>query len=380
MQTLPRNSFNGESPLVKIRRFVRKSSSQVFKVLQHPRQTLRFHTSRNWISETITYGVAWILWLLMGTLFYANFNFEGNYAKGFYYSVNVGYSIGWGVLNDNSTACKAFSVVYILIGAIFVSRWLVYLIEKTVEESNDSAAHKIIADNIRRTSKLKGILLELFIYIVINNSKLFVIYIWFLFVIFGTLSSCYIIGWSMIDGLYFSISSMSTGGLWGIPYSSPDYVFALVGLFASIGVPVMGMAMGNTAALIVEAKVFFAAEEEEEYRKWINIPKDDVDLLKLLNHENTEHEINQNEYIILKLIKTKKVKVETIRNICEEFSSLSSTSVSNSIHIQNLPASFFSKSKLSSTDELSFVKNIMLQGKVRNIDDDEDDNDIDDDV
>lgn len=38
-----------------------------------------------------------------------------------------------------------------------------------------------------------------------------------------------VVGWSFIDGLYFATSTLSTGGLNGIPSDSPDwYVYVYV--------------------------------------------------------------------------------------------------------------------------------------------------------
>ncbi len=63
----------------------------------------RVHVATNYLIQQYREGnftlfFAWVVWIAVGTVFYAEYNFAGDYAKGFFYSVNVGYSIGWGIL------------------------------------------------------------------------------------------------------------------------------------------------------------------------------------------------------------------------------------------------------------------------------------------
>ncbi len=52
--------------------------------------------------------------------------------------------------------------------------------------------------------------------------------------------------------MYFAISSLSTGGLHGIPPDSGDWMFFFVGLYAATGVPIMGLTMGYFAGYVAE--------------------------------------------------------------------------------------------------------------------------------
>jgi hypothetical protein len=93
-------------------------------------QRRKKRTLLKWIEIEWSEGVLkplciWLIWLTVGTAFYGTVDFDGNYAKGFYYAVNVGYSIGWGVLHDQTDSSKLFSVFYLVIGATAISRWLV---------------------------------------------------------------------------------------------------------------------------------------------------------------------------------------------------------------------------------------------------------------
>lgn len=201
-------------------------------------QTLR----EQYNNGSFFYVFVWLGWLFIGTVFYTYVDFEGSFCKGFYFSVNVGYSIGFGVLHERSDASKAFSILYLLVGAIFVSRWLAYLIELHIYDNGNVHEQITVRHNLRKSSTLSGLRRDLYVWIVMNYSGLFIIYLWLIYVFFGTTWSCAVIGWSFIDGIYFAISAMSTGGLMGIPEDSPDYAFLVVGLFACTGVPLVNVA------------------------------------------------------------------------------------------------------------------------------------------
>jgi len=61
---------------------------------------------------------------------------------------------------------------------------------------------------------------------------------------------CKPIGYDFIEALYFAVSSCSTGGHWSIP-AEDNWVYGVVGLFAAIGVPLMGIAMASLASFLV---------------------------------------------------------------------------------------------------------------------------------
>ena len=58
--------------------------------------------------------------------------------------------------------------------------------------------------------------------------------------------------WTFVEGLYFAVSSCSTGGLWAIPSDSPDSYFAIAGAFSCLGVPLMAVAITSLIGLIFD--------------------------------------------------------------------------------------------------------------------------------
>lgn len=274
--------------------------------------------------------VLWIVWLTVGTFFYASANFDGDYAKGFYMAVNVGYSIGWGNLTDQTDLSKCFSIVYLLIGAVFLSNCIVLLVEKTIRESDNYLENKIVADHIRSSSKLKGIVLDIYVFIVLNNPKLLMIYTCFIYVMFGAFWSCVAIKWSMVDGVYFAVSSLSTGGLLGVPHTSNDHVWATVGIFAALGVPIMAMAVGNVASLMFEAKKQQEQLEIGEGEDALRLSKAESQLLFILNADasaTVRTPIDSNKFLLMQLVRSKRVSVAHLRKLRAQFSRLDTEGV-----------------------------------------------------
>lgn len=304
--------------LTKIRKSITESTSQLYEVIVSDITTAKLPLRKLQENVLIRYVFAWVLWLLLGTVVYANINFDGNYAKGFYFSVNIGYSIGWGVFHDRSTRCKVFSILYILMGATFLTRWIAYLIERAVTDTSSIYEKSIIRKNIRKTSRLKGFLLDAYVYIVVNHSKLFMIYLWFVCIFFGTSWSCVVIHWSLIDGLYFSISSMSTAGAWGIPHDSPDYVFAVTGLFAAFSIPIMGIAVGDIASLILESRYI---EPVFTSNNVLKISDKEFRLLNIVRSGESKSSVDRTEYILLQLLRDDRIDLREVQMLSEEFSS-----------------------------------------------------------
>ena len=58
--------------------------------------------------------------------------------------------------------------------------------------------------------------------------------------------------WPYIQAQYFAISTLSTGGHWGLPEYAPDWMWGLTGFFCMFGVPLMGVAMAQLATLLVD--------------------------------------------------------------------------------------------------------------------------------
>ena len=139
-------------------------------------------------------------------------------------AVNVGYSIGWGYPVDNSVLCRAFSTVYILLGSSAVAVSLGYFAQSMIASSKNWYAEALEREKYYEdASSVKKIKF----WINSNAVKLEVIFLWVLWIIAMTVFSCVTIKWDVGQGIYFAVSSLSTGGCWPIPNNSPNWYFGL---------------------------------------------------------------------------------------------------------------------------------------------------------
>jgi hypothetical protein len=162
--------------------------------------------------------------MFFGTLFYSQYDGMG-FSKGFFMAVNVGYSIGWGYPVDDNPVSKFFSTCYVLIGASAVAVCVGYFAQHMIESSNNWYTtlldEKIVED--KRVSIWKRIRN----WYEIKKSAVHMILIWVLWISILVIFSCVNIKWSFIDGLYFAVASLSTGGLWAMPNDSPDWYYGV---------------------------------------------------------------------------------------------------------------------------------------------------------
>lgn len=77
-------------------------------------------------------------------------NVTRSYAKGFYMSVNVGYSIGDGVLKEDSQRSELFSTFYLLFGATTLSVCLAYYIQLVVQLKEDYYNESLYQEYVSR--------------------------------------------------------------------------------------------------------------------------------------------------------------------------------------------------------------------------------------
>jgi hypothetical protein len=118
---------------------------------------------------------------------------------------------------------------------------------------------------------------------------------WFVWVAAMCAFSCIAVGWNAIDGLYYAVSTLSTGGLWAVPQDSPDYVYVVTGVFAATGIPLMGLAMASLASLMVS----FGDHEATNRAISSRITRKELKMMTHLGLEDGDGRISRAEFIIL---------------------------------------------------------------------------------
>lgn len=143
----------------------------------------------------------------------------------------------------------------------------------------------------------------------------------FLFVTWAALGvswSCYYVGWTFIDGLYFVTSGLATGGMWPIPDDSPQWFFFFVGVYVSCGVPIMALAIGTLADLVANSRSEMQLEEKMNSR----VTDEELQLMTDCGIENGDGFIDVAEFVILILLRLRAVSPDLIGVIEDRFTVL----------------------------------------------------------
>eukprot|EP00597_Dinobryon_sp_UTEXLB2267_P002454 CAMPEP_0170081696 /NCGR_PEP_ID=MMETSP0019_2-20121128/17490_1 /TAXON_ID=98059 /ORGANISM="Dinobryon sp., Strain UTEXLB2267" /LENGTH=172 /DNA_ID=CAMNT_0010296237 /DNA_START=529 /DNA_END=1047 /DNA_ORIENTATION=+ len=128
---------------------------------------------------------------------------------------------------------------------------------------------------------------------------------------------------------------MSTCGMVAIPVDSPNWLYVIVGLFACAGVPMMGMAMGSIASIIVDMNrteklhTYLRDElNEEEYILLTRLQESNftgdtqIKRQKSMEETNVQKPMTLHEYLLFSLVRCDVVSIETIAIIAEHFKTL----------------------------------------------------------
>ena len=204
---------------------------------------------------SLRFFITWLLWILTGTIFYT-YDLDIGWSQGFYMAVNIGYSIGWGDISEvGHFSSQWFSVFYVITGASFVAAALGYFANHIIADKDNWYENELqrIAYEKALSSNEDNFAMRCDIFLKYHMEKIRGILLWFLFIVVATG-----VAWSLnddfnfVNALYFSVSSLSTGGHYSLPTDSPDWYYGLTGLFAAFGVPVMGVAMATLASFFID--------------------------------------------------------------------------------------------------------------------------------
>ncbi len=268
-------------------------------------------------NQTLILTSMWAMWLFFGSMFYG---FRNGYQPGqaFYMAVNVGYSIGWGYPADPDDESKWFSVVYLLMGSSAISAALGMFANSIVADNDSWYEDALQLVEFKKHQAESPFFARKWAWIVFNWDKLKGIFVWFIFVLLGTFGSMGIVGWSFTDSFYFAVSSMSTGGLWALPPESEDWKYGLVGFYAAVGCPLMGLAMATAASFFIQTE-----DPEETTAKILQpVTQEEIDMMGKFGLENGDGQVDQAEYIILCMVRIGAVAPPLVEEVIQRFKAL----------------------------------------------------------
>ncbi len=138
-------------------------------------------------------------------------------------AVNVGYSIGWGYPIETSNGARAFSTIYVLIGASAVAASLGYFASSMIASSKNWYADALNQHQFKNATKFD----KFISWAKMNEGPLKIVAVWVFWILCMIIFSLCTVKWNFGEALYFAVSSLSTGGLWAIPSDSPDWYFGI---------------------------------------------------------------------------------------------------------------------------------------------------------
>jgi hypothetical protein len=175
---------------------------------------------KSWREGYLKAVLLWVVWLVTGTVFYAIRNDLG-WGKGFYMMINVGYSIGWGYPVELDRECMWFSAMNVLVGATALSFSLKLFAEGLLERAKDW--YSIALYESKMADRDIAWYIKTREWCWAKREELLVICIFALWVCFMVLwASKSYPDWKLDQGIYFAVSSLSTGGMLPIPIETAD--------------------------------------------------------------------------------------------------------------------------------------------------------------
>lgn len=155
------------------------------------------------------------------------------------FTVNVGYSIGWGWPVERDKASIIFSTLYVLSGSSAVAYALGRFASTILSDDKEWYVKALQKDMARQAYRQRKHTTRFFTWIYRNYSLLYPVMIWFAWMLLGALASYFVIDkWDSYQSVYFAVSSLSTGGLYAIPRDSSPQLYLAGGKLTTITWPV----------------------------------------------------------------------------------------------------------------------------------------------
>jgi len=198
-------------------------------------------------------------------------------------------------------------VFYVLCGASFVGAALGFFADMVVADNDNwyvneqqLMGHLIKMDKYANGSSAFAKYFKApYRWCVFNWEKIRALVVWVIFIICATIGSCMANDWPFVTGLYFAISSLSTGGLVALPAGSAEWMYFWTGFYAAFGVPLMGVAMATLAGF------FMGGNSIDDAMAQITeaVTEDEVRQLEELGLADKDGQIDLSEYMILCMVR-----------------------------------------------------------------------------
>jgi hypothetical protein len=263
------------------------------------------------------------VWLVLAGCFYS-IKMNISYLKGFYMSVNVGYSVYW-TSEESDPIEKAFSVAHLLVGQVFMSVLMAVVASNLIITKSVWYGEKQLQEQLKIQREQDSLLELIYHYLQYLFSKFKVTLLLIVWLAIGAFWSCYTVKWPVIQGLYFAITSLSMGGIWSIPENSKDASYFFVGLYTALGAPILLLNASMMAEYIAHLGNSYLVENVV-YRA---VNKREIEYMQLVGMEDGSGQLDEQEYVLLTLIRLKALPHDIVSTIVEMFNMLDDSNSGN---------------------------------------------------
>jgi hypothetical protein len=239
-------------------------------------------------------------------------------------SVNVGYSVYW-TSEESDPIEKAFSVAHLLVGQVFMSVLMAVVASNLIITKSVWYGEKQLQEQLKIQREQDSLLELIYHYLQYLFSKFKVTLLLIVWLAIGAFWSCYTVKWPVIQGLYFAITSLSMGGIWSIPENSKDASYFFVGLYTALGAPILLLNASMMAEYIAHLGNSYLVENVV-YRA---VNKREIEYMQLVGMEDGSGQLDEQEYVLLTLIRLKALPHDIVSTIVEMFNMLDDSNSGN---------------------------------------------------
>lgn len=265
--------------------------------------------------------IFWFVWITTGALVFFYSQDELNFVRSFYTSVSVGYNVFWVTLPRGSFSEK-YGIVHMLVGNVAIGAAMAVSARVLVANKNNWYVDAMRAKLLEDAAKTDSFLDDVIAWCKYYWPKMKIHILFLIWLLFGIISSMLVVkpehNWSFYDGLLFSASALTSGGLLPVPYDTADWYFGVIGLYIATGIPIMALSFG----IIANTAVQNAGSEEFSQQISAPVTNEEIEMMRSFGMEDGDGAIDAMEYVILILVRIKALQPELINIINDRFNDL----------------------------------------------------------
>mmetsp|Transcript_34948 Transcript_34948/g.108750 ORF Transcript_34948/g.108750 Transcript_34948/m.108750 type:complete len:412 (+) Transcript_34948:67-1302(+) len=194
------------------------------------------------------------------------------------------------------------------------------VVDALIEEAHQAGnlqGGKVSIDDLQRVrNESRGTGKKMKVYFAQHASFIVVWTLFFIWMLVGIIFGLAAEKWNFIVSLYFAVSTCSTAGLQAV--TRDDWHVFFAGVYALIGVPLYGGALGTFANLLVDrynAKVFADKMNSK-------LQASDVEFVQHIDGKRGSDVLDQAEFMEVQLLKFGNVDRELLRQLRDQFEKL----------------------------------------------------------